>query len=73
MIREDEPVTNYFISMPKEYARLNCACFVAGILHGALDAAGFSCSVSAVTVPSDGPRDKTVFVIKFDDTLRETP
>ena len=25
MIREDEPVTNHFISMPKEYSRINVA------------------------------------------------
>lgn len=69
MIREDEPVTNSFISVPKEYARLNCASFIAGIIHGVLDASGFPCSVAAVTVPvPDAPRDKTVFVIKFEDT-----
>jgi hypothetical protein len=41
MIREAEPLTNHFISMPKELARLNPAAFVAGILHGMLDAASF--------------------------------
>jgi hypothetical protein len=25
MIREDEPITNHFISMPKEYSRINVA------------------------------------------------
>lgn len=41
MIREDEPLTNAFISMPKEYSRVNVAAFTAGIIKGMLDAASF--------------------------------
>lgn len=69
MIRDDEPLTNYWISMPKEMARLNCAAFIAGIVRGMLDGAGFPCTVSAITTPTDGPRDKTVFLIKFADSV----
>lgn len=73
MIREDEPVTNYFISMPKEMSRLNVAAFIGGIVRGVLDSAGFTCTVQAIAVPpaaaADGPRDKTVFLIKFDESV----
>ena len=65
MIRDDEPLTNYFISMPKDLSRLNPASFMAGIVRGVLESGGFPCTVQAVIVPSDAPRDKTVFLIKF--------
>jgi len=72
MIREEDPLTNHYISMPKELARLNVASYVAGILTGMLNTAGFLVSeVQAVTVPATGsnPRDGVVFLIKFDATV----
>lgn len=67
MIRDDEPLTNYFISMPKDLSRLNPASYMAGIVRGVLDGAGFPCTVQAVTVPAEtAARDKTVFLIKFE-------
>ena len=66
MIRDDEPLTNAFISVPKDLARFNPAAFMAGIVRGVLDSAGFPCTVQAVTVAGDGPRDKTVFLVTFD-------
>ena len=72
MIRDDDPLTNAFISIPKDLARFNPASFMAGIVRGVLDAAGFPCTVQAAIVPnSDGPRDRTVFVITF-TAARET-
>ncbi len=41
MIREEEPITNHFISMPKEYARVNVAAYIAGIIRGAMESASF--------------------------------
>lgn len=41
MIRENEPLTGYFISLPKELARLNVSSFIAGILQGMLISASF--------------------------------
>ena len=41
MIRDEEAVTNYFISVPKDASRFNPASFIAGIVRGALDSAGF--------------------------------
>jgi hypothetical protein len=37
MIHEREPIVNTYISVPKEYGHLNCASFIAGIVHGILD------------------------------------
>ena len=41
MIAEMEPITNTFISVPPQFGHLNCAAFVAGIIGGLLDGAGF--------------------------------
>ena len=41
MIREDEPITNYYISMPKEYSRINVAAYIAGMIRGMLVSATF--------------------------------
>ena len=40
-IFDKEPLTNRFISVPKDMGDLNCAAFVAGIINGVLDAAEF--------------------------------
>lgn len=37
MIHEKDPVVNSFISVPKDLGHLNCAAFVAGVVHGILD------------------------------------
>ncbi len=41
MIRDNDPLTNRYISIPRDYAPLNCASYMGGILRGALDAADF--------------------------------
>ena len=41
MISDYDLFVNKYISLPKDYASLNCAAFVAGIVRGALDGAGF--------------------------------
>jgi len=64
-IWDNLPATNTFISVPKEYSRFNPACFIAGLVRGVLDSAGFPCSVAALNAASDGPIDKTVYVIRF--------
>ena len=63
MIREDEPITNRFISLSNT-GSFNPASFVSGIIRGVLDASGLPCAVSAIL---DGPADKTVFVVKFEE------
>ena len=49
MIREEEPITNHFISMPKEYARVNVAAYMAGIIRGAMESASFVSIESAAS------------------------
>ena len=41
MVNEADPLVNKFISVPREMGSLNCAAFVAGVIKGVLDAAGF--------------------------------
>ena len=41
MISDTDLFVNKYISVPKDMGGLNCAAFVAGIVKGALDNAGF--------------------------------
>ena len=68
MINETEPITNRFISVPSDIGDFNCSSFVAGIIAGILESAGFPAEVRAVAVPlNDGTkRSRTVFVIEFE-------
>ncbi|RLV89758.1 Transport protein particle subunit trs31 [Spathaspora sp. JA1] len=66
MIIENIPLLNRFINIPKDYGDLNCGAFVAGVIEGALDMAGFYVGVTAHSVPIDGFPLRTVFLIKFD-------
>ncbi|CAD6506175.1 BgTH12-07105 [Blumeria graminis f. sp. triticale] len=69
MISDNEPVVNQYISVPKEMNQLNCAAFVAGIIEGACDGAGFPARVTAHSVGKGEEGElwpgKTVFLIKF--------
>ena len=46
MIIDEMPITNKFVSVPKEMGSLNCAAFVAGVVKGVLDATNFVSSTS---------------------------
>jgi hypothetical protein len=78
MISDNEPLVNAYISVPREMSQLNCAAFVAGIVEGVCDGAGFrTTGVSAhwAAEGGEGPvksggvqgmwPGKTVFLIKF--------
>ena len=41
MISDSDLFVTKYISVPKDMGQLNCAAFVAGIVKGALDGAGF--------------------------------
>jgi len=76
MIIDNEPLVNQYISVPKEMSQLNCAAFVAGIIEGACDGAGFPARVTAHTVAAPGKEGelwpgKTVFLIKFQPEVVE--
>lgn len=66
MIYDNEPLVNQYISVPKEMSQLNCAAFVAGIVEGVCDGAGYPATVTAHTV-AEGEMwpGKTVFLVKF--------
>eukprot|EP00281_Chroomonas_sp_CCMP1168_P027061 CAMPEP_0206245710 /NCGR_PEP_ID=MMETSP0047_2-20121206/18844_1 /ASSEMBLY_ACC=CAM_ASM_000192 /TAXON_ID=195065 /ORGANISM="Chroomonas mesostigmatica_cf, Strain CCMP1168" /LENGTH=191 /DNA_ID=CAMNT_0053671031 /DNA_START=33 /DNA_END=608 /DNA_ORIENTATION=- len=70
MINEKEPLVNTFISVPKDLGHLNCAAFVAGVVHGILDSADFPSRVTAHTVPVGG-ETRTTILIKFDAEVME--
>ncbi|KAF2439066.1 trafficking protein particle complex subunit 5 [Karstenula rhodostoma CBS 690.94] len=74
MLFDNEPMVNTYISLPREMSNLNCAAFVAGIIEGVCDGAGFA--TEGVTAHSVGAQEegkegkamwpgKTVFLIKF--------
>lgn len=65
---------NSYITIPKEMSQLNCAAFVAGIIEGMCDAAGFS--TDGVSAHSAGEGDelwpgKTIFLLRFKDSVIE--
>ncbi|PBP27528.1 bet3 family protein [Diplocarpon rosae] len=75
MISDNEPVVNQYISVPKEMNQLNCAAFVAGIVEGVCDGAGFSARVTAHSVGKGEEGElwpgKTVFLVKFQPEVVE--
>lgn len=72
MISEKELLVNKFISIPKDMGTFNCGAFVAGIVRGVLDGAGFPAVVTAHFVPMEGQqRPRTTILIKFaEEVLR---
>ncbi|KAF2453226.1 transport protein particle complex subunit [Lineolata rhizophorae] len=42
MVTDNEPLVNSYVSVPREMSSLNCAAFVAGIIEGVCDGAGFA-------------------------------
>ncbi|KAK6461308.1 transport protein particle complex subunit [Scheffersomyces coipomensis] len=69
MIIDNSPLMSKFISIPKEYGELNCSAFIAGIIEGALDSSGFFANVTAHSMAIPGFPLRTVFLIKFDESL----
>ncbi|CAI4214788.1 unnamed protein product [Parascedosporium putredinis] len=69
MIIDNEPLVNAYISVPREMSQLNCAAFVAGIIEGVCDGAGFPAKVGAHSVGKEGEGEmwpgRTVFLVKF--------
>lgn len=50
MIIDNEPLVNAYISVPREMSQLNCAAYVAGMIEGVCDGAGFPARVTAHSV-----------------------
>ncbi|KAI9792647.1 MAG: TRAPP subunit trs31 [Candelina submexicana] len=71
MISDNDPLVNQYISVPKEMNQLNCAAYVAGIVEGVCDGAGFMARVTAHGVGTEMWPGKTVFLIKFEPGVLE--
>lgn len=72
MIVDNEPLVNTFISIPKEMSQLNCAAFVAGIIEGMCDSAGFG--TEGVSAHWAGVEDemwpgKTIYLVRFKESV----
>ncbi|KAL2112453.1 hypothetical protein VUR80DRAFT_7574 [Thermomyces stellatus] len=69
MIIDNEPLVNAYVSVPREMSQLNCAAYVAGIVEGVCDGAGFPAKVGAHSVGKEGEGEmwpgRTVFLVKF--------
>jgi hypothetical protein len=79
MLYDNEPLVNQYISLPRDMSGLNCAAFVAGIIEGVCDGAGFATEgVHAISVAEQEGEEKgglwpgkTVFLIKFKPEVLE--
>ena len=71
MIIDNTPLTNHFVSVPREMSQLSVAAYIAGIIEGVCDGAGFDCKASAHNVKDDTWPNKTVFLIRFEDGVVE--
>jgi hypothetical protein len=71
MIIDNTPLTNHYISVPKEMNQLSVAAYIAGIIEGVCDGAGFQCKASAHNTGTDVWPNRTVFLIKFEDHVLE--
>jgi hypothetical protein len=59
---ESEPITNKFVSVPRNFGDINCASFLAGMINGAMLAKCIDCTVAASW---DEAHTQTVFVVKI--------
>lgn len=77
MITDNEVLVNEYVSVPREISSLNVAAFVAGIIEGICDGAGFTTKgVSAHWANEGGDGGgmwpgKTVFLVRFSDVVLE--
>lgn len=71
MIIDNDPIISQYISVPRDLKQLNCCAFVAGIIEGLLDSAFFQANVTAHNVPKEGYPLRTVYLVKFDDSVTE--
>jgi trafficking protein particle complex subunit 5 len=71
MIIDNTPLTNQFISVPKEMNQLSCAAFIAGVIEGVCDGAGFPCKASSHNAGTEIWPNRTVFLVKFEDSVLE--
>ena len=63
--------TCYALSVPKEMNQLSCAAFIAGVIEGVCDGAGFPCKASSHNAGTEIWPNRTVFLVKFEDSVLE--
>ncbi|OAX79795.1 hypothetical protein ACJ72_05881 [Emergomyces africanus] len=71
MITDNDPLVNTYISVPREMNMLNCAAYVAGIIEGVCDGCGFEAKVSAHNQGNEMWPSRTVFLVRFGDSVME--
>lgn len=77
MITDNEVLVNEFVSVPREISSLNVAAFVAGIIEGVCDGAGFTTKGVSVHWASESGEGagmwpgKTVFLVRFSEVVLE--
>ncbi|KAF2087993.1 TRAPP I complex [Saccharata proteae CBS 121410] len=81
MITDNAPLVVEYVSTPKEMSSLNVAAFVAGVVEGVCDGAGFETKGVTAHWADDGGGNvdaggnmwpsKTIFLIKFDKSVIE--
>lgn len=69
MVIDNTPLTNTYISVPKEMSQLSVAAYIAGVLEGVCDASGFEAKVSAHNQGTDVWPSRTVFLVRFDEAV----
>ncbi|KAJ5408793.1 hypothetical protein N7509_002676 [Penicillium cosmopolitanum] len=62
---------NTYISVPREMNMLNCAAYIAGVIEGVCDGCGFEAKVSAHNQPTEMWPSRTVFLLRFGDSVME--
>jgi trafficking protein particle complex subunit 5 len=67
MIIDNTPMTNAYISVPKELSQLSVAAWIAGVIEGVCDGAGFDAKVSAHNNGTDAWPSRTVFLLRFEE------
>jgi len=71
MITDNDPLVNTYISVPREMNMLNCAAYVAGIVEGVCDGCGFEAKVSAHNQGNEMWPGRTVFLVRFGESVME--
>lgn len=84
MITDNDVLVNEFVSVPREISSLNVAAFVAGIVEGVCDGAGFATRGVSAHWASESGADgegsgagggmwpgKTVFLVRFSEVVVE--
>ena len=71
MICDNSPFVTRYISHPQDIKKVfNCNSFVAGIVQGILNSAGFKCKVTAHPDPDAEETDGVIFLVKFEESYQ---